>query len=93
MRGNQIRQWVLRVTWRDRHCDGIIAGCEQSYGCWHCVPGRTESHSASIERFNNTVRQRVGRLVRQTLSFSKKLSNHIGAVWNFVHHYNASLQL
>ena len=43
-------------------------------------------------RFNNTVRQRVGRLVRKTLSFSKKLSNHIGAVWNFVHHYNASLR-
>ena len=38
------------------------------------------------ERFNNTLRQRVGRLVRKTLSFSKKLSNHIGAVWYFVHH-------
>lgn len=45
-----------------------------------------------IERFNNTMRQRVGRLVRKTLSFSKKLSNHIGAVWDFVHHYNAELQ-
>ena len=43
-------------------------------------------------RFNNTLRQRVGRLVRKTLSFSKKLSNHIGAVWSFVHHYNASLR-
>jgi IS1 family transposase len=43
-------------------------------------------------RFNNTLRQRVGRLVRKTLSFSKKLSNHIGAVWYFVHHYNASLR-
>ncbi|NJL92178.1 MAG: IS1 family transposase, partial [Coleofasciculaceae cyanobacterium SM2_1_6] len=45
-----------------------------------------------IERFNNTLRQRVGRLVRKTLSFSKKLENHIGAVWNFVHHYNALLR-
>ena len=44
------------------------------------------------ERFNNTLRQRVGRLVRKTLSFSKKLSNHIGAIWYFVHHYNASLR-
>ncbi|MBD2741341.1 IS1 family transposase, partial [Coleofasciculus sp. FACHB-1120] len=26
------------------------------------------------------------------LSFSKKLSNHIGAIWYFVHHYNASLR-
>jgi insertion element IS1 protein InsB len=44
------------------------------------------------ERFNNTRRQRLGRLVRKTLSFSKKLSNHIGAIWYFVHHYNASLR-
>ena len=33
-----------------------------------------------IERFNNTLRQRVSRLVRETLSFSKKLANHIGAI-------------
>jgi len=26
---------------------------------------------------------------RQTLSFSKKLNNHIGAIWYFVHGYNA----
>ena len=29
-----------------------------------------------IERFNNTPRQRVSRLVREALSFSKKLANH-----------------
>ncbi len=44
-----------------------------------------------IERFNCTLRQRVSRLVRKTLSFSKKIENHVGAIWNFVHHYNASL--
>ena len=33
-----------------------------------------------IERFNNTLRQRVSRLVRETLSFSKKLAHHIGAI-------------
>ena len=47
---------------------------------------------ATLSRFNNTLRQRVGRLVRKTLSFSKKLSNHIGAIWYFVHHYNAYLR-
>ncbi|MCM1982588.1 IS1 family transposase, partial [Lyngbya confervoides BDU141951] len=26
-------------------------------------------------------------------SFSKKLENHIGAIWYFIHHYNASLQV
>ena len=46
-----------------------------------------------IERFNNTLRQRCSRLVRKTLSFSKKLDNHIAAIWLFIHHYNQSLPL
>jgi IS1 family transposase len=41
-----------------------------------------------IERFNNTLRQRVSRLVRSALSFSKKLDNHIGAIKLFICHYN-----
>ena len=36
------------------------------------------------ERFNCTLRQRVSRLVRATLSFSKKLANHIGAIKYFI---------
>jgi insertion element IS1 protein InsB len=41
-----------------------------------------------IERFNTTLRQRVSRLVRDTLSFSKKLVNHIGAIKYFICHYH-----
>ncbi len=41
-----------------------------------------------IERFNCTLRQRVSRLVRQALSFSKNLQNHIGAIKYFICHYN-----
>jgi insertion element IS1 protein InsB len=41
-----------------------------------------------VERFNNTLRQRVSRLVRETLSFSKKLANHIGAIKYFICHDN-----
>jgi insertion element IS1 protein InsB len=41
-----------------------------------------------VERFNNTLRQRVSRLVRDTLSFSKKLANHIGAIKYFICHDN-----
>jgi insertion element IS1 protein InsB len=41
-----------------------------------------------IERFNSTLRQRVSRLVRAALSFSKKLANHIGAIKLFICHYN-----
>jgi IS1 family transposase len=46
-----------------------------------------------IERFNCTLRQRVSRLVRKTLSFSKKMDNHIGAIWYFIHHYNELLRI
>jgi insertion element IS1 protein InsB len=41
-----------------------------------------------VERFNCTLRQRVSRLVRATLSFSKKLANHIGAIRYFICDYN-----
>ena len=41
-----------------------------------------------IERFNNTLRQRLSRLVRDTLSFSKKVEHHIGAIKYFICHYN-----
>jgi insertion element IS1 protein InsB len=46
---------------------------------------RTTNH---IERFNNTLRQRVSHLVREALSFSKELANHIGAIKLFICHYN-----
>ncbi len=55
--------------------------------------GKESGQTNHIERFNNTLRQRVSRLVRKTLSFSKNLANHIGAVWFFIHHYSTSLLL
>lgn len=39
----------------------------------HQAVGKETGKTSYIERFNNTLRQRVGRLVRKTLSFSKKL--------------------
>jgi IS1 family transposase len=54
----------------------------------HRAVGKETGLTNYIERFNNTLRQRVSRLVRKTLSFSKKLDNHIRAIWNFIHHYN-----
>ena len=57
----------------------------------HKAVGKDSGKTNHIERFNLTLRQRVSRLVRKTLSFSKKLENHIGAIWNFVHHYNLEI--
>jgi insertion element IS1 protein InsB len=59
----------------------------------HREVGKETGKTSYIERFNNTLRQRVSRLVRKTLSFSKSMANHIGAIWNFIHYHNASLHL
>jgi len=59
----------------------------------HKAVGKETGQTNHIERFNNTMRQRISRLVRSTLSFSKKLENHIGAIWYFIHHYNACLPI
>jgi len=57
----------------------------------HRAVGKETGLTNHIERLNNTFRQRVSRLVRESLSFSKKLNNHIGAIWYFIHGYNAEL--
>ena len=54
----------------------------------HCAVGKDSGLTSYIERLNNTLRQRIARLVRKTLSFSKKLENPIGAIWMFIHEFN-----
>jgi len=57
----------------------------------HREVGKESGKTNHLERFNLTLRQRISRLVRETLSFSKKIENHIGAIWNFIHYYNAEI--
>ncbi|MEO1296558.1 MAG: IS1 family transposase [Cyanobacteria bacterium J06636_16] len=57
----------------------------------HRAVGKETGQTNHIERLNNTFRQRLSRLVRKSLSFAKKLANHIGAIWYFIHDYNAQL--
>ena len=53
--------------------------------------GKETGLTNHLERFNNTLRQRVCRLVRKTLSFSRRLENHMSSVLYFIHHYNAKI--
>lgn len=65
---------------------------------YNCVPaathrsvGKDTGQTAHVERLNNTLRQRLSRLVRKTLSFSKKeymLNLHVKL---FAVHYNREL--
>jgi insertion element IS1 protein InsB len=57
----------------------------------HRAVGKETGQTNHVERLNNTLRQRISRLVRQSLSFSKNVENHIGAIWYFIHDYNAQL--
>jgi insertion element IS1 protein InsB len=80
-----------------RQCAVAYTDFWDAYGCIfpdkrHKAVGKETGQTSYIERFNCTMRQRVSRLVRKTLSFSKKLENHIGAIWLFVHHYNSLSQ-
>ena len=79
-----------------RQCAVAYTDFWDAYGCVfpskrHKAVGKETGKTSYIERFNRTMPQRVSRLVRKTLSSSKKLNNHIGAIWMFVHHYNAAL--
>lgn len=62
--------------------EGVIPAAQ------HKASSKLARKTHHIERFTNTLRQRVSRLVRETLSFSKKLANHIGAIKYFICHYN-----
>jgi insertion element IS1 protein InsB len=58
----------------------------------HFAAGKETGLTSLIERLNNTLRQRISRLVRKTLSFSKKIENHMGAIWNFIGEYNRKIR-
>jgi len=79
-----------------RQCAVCYSDFWDAYACVlpskrHRPIGKESGQTSHSERLNNTLRQRISRLVRKTLSFSKKVENHSGAIWYFVHHYNASL--
>ncbi len=54
----------------------------------HTAVGIRSGQTAHVERLNNTLRQRLARLVRQTLSFSKSLVMHKACLHLFLHRYN-----
>ena len=58
----------------------------------HEAVGKKTGLTHYIERFNNTLGQRVSRLGRKTLSFSKKLENLKAAIWVFIHYDNRPIR-
>ncbi len=54
----------------------------------HSAVGKDSGETAHVERWNNTLRQRLARFVRKTLSFSKSLLMHHAYLLLFLHRYN-----
>jgi insertion element IS1 protein InsB len=54
----------------------------------HTVAEKETGETAHVERWNNTLRQRLARFVRKTLSSSKSLSMHEACLRLFLHRYN-----
>jgi insertion element IS1 protein InsB len=81
---------VVALLWISWSCgttdavvyEGVIPAAQ------HRAISKLARKTNHVERFNNTLRQRVSRLVREALSFSKKLANHIGAIKMFICHDN-----
>jgi insertion element IS1 protein InsB len=59
----------------------------------HTAAGKETGLTAHVERWNLTLRQRLGRFVRKSLSFSKSDSMHELCLRLFLHDYNQSLAL
>ena len=55
--------------------------------------GKESGELAHVERWNNTLRQRLARFVRKTLSFSKSDAMHEVCLKLFLHRYNADVIL
>jgi insertion element IS1 protein InsB len=54
----------------------------------HEAVGKESGELAHVERWNNTLRQRLARFVRKTLSFSKSDEMHEVSLRLFLHRYN-----
>ena len=54
----------------------------------HTAVGKETGETSHVERWNNTLRQRLARFVRKTLSFSKSLVMHDACLKLFLHRYN-----
>jgi IS1 family transposase len=56
----------------------------------HTAVGKESGQTAHVERWNLTLRQRLSRFVRRTLSCSKSEQMHEACLGLFMHRYNCS---
>ena len=83
----------IPATYRQSHCYTDFWEAYQTVlpEEQHTPCGKETGLTAHIERWHNTLRQRLARFVRKTLSFSKSDEMHEICLRLFLHRYNLSL--
>ena len=84
---------AIPERYRTGHCFTDFWGAYQKVipAEQHTACGKDSGFTAHVERWNNTLRQRLARFVRKTLSFSKSDEMHRVCLRLFLHRYNLSL--
>jgi insertion element IS1 protein InsB len=85
------RLWeAIPAAYRTSHCftDFWIAYQAVIPEEQHTAVGKETGETAHVERWNNTLRQRLVRFIRKTLSFSKSLVMHEACLNLFLHRHN-----
>jgi insertion element IS1 protein InsB len=85
------RLWqAIPASYRAGHCYSDFWAAYQAVlpEEQHTAVGKETGETAHVERWNNTLRQRLARFVRQTLSFSKSPVMHELCLRLFLHRYN-----
>ena len=85
------RLWqAIPDKYRQAHCstDFWEASTKVLPEAQHTAVGKESGETAHIERWNLTLRQRLARFVRRTLSFSKSSVMHEACLRLFIHRYN-----
>ena len=87
---------TCRKLWRDvpAYKQGtVFSDFWQAYQAvlQHYAVGKDSGLTAHVERFNNTLRQRLARFVRKTLSFPKSEHMHLICLHMFLVRYNLDI--
>lgn len=81
---------ALPLFYRQGHCYSDFWAAYQAIipEEQHEALGKQTGQTAHVERWNNTLRQRLARFVRCTLSFSKSVEMHETCLRLFLHRYH-----
>jgi IS1 family transposase len=85
------RLWeAMPAAYRVGHCYTDFWAAYQAVmpEAQHSALGKETGETAHVERWHNTLRQRLARFVRKTLSFSKSLLMHTACLNLFLHRYH-----